>query len=197
MLIDRDHIALTAMYISLTALITSVINAVVSWTLTARNNPLRNDDLRAEEAAHADGVGVRLCCVNSIWILLTRSGKHLPQRWHMPLEDSLERIEMFLMGLSVGSWDRPYRTKVDEAEQAFREYRWAEGQRDEKNWEIAMSYLEEVREEIIKERQALLPRNLKAFHEAFNRTEQGHWALPVERERRAAQEAAQKSADPK
>jgi len=27
MLIDRDHIALTAMYISLTALLTSVINA--------------------------------------------------------------------------------------------------------------------------------------------------------------------------
>ena len=197
MLIDRDHIALTAMYISLTALIISVINAMVSWTSTARNNPLRNDNLRAEEAAYADGLGVRLCCVNSIWLLLTHSGKHLPQHWHMPLEDSLERIEMFLMGLSVASWDRPYRTKVDEAEQAFREYRWAEGHRDEKNWEMAMSYVEEVREEAIKERQALLQRNPKAFHEAFNRTEQGHWALPVERERRAPKEAAQKSADPR
>lgn len=197
MLIDRDYIALTAMYISLTALITSVINAVVSWTLTARNNPLRNDDLRAEEASHADGVGVRLCCVNSIWILLTQNGRHLPQRWHMSVEDSLERIEMFLMGLAVSSWDRTYRTKVDEAERAFREYRWAEGKRDETNWQIAMSYVEEVREEVIKERRALLPRNQKAFDEAFNRTQQGHWALPVERERRAEQEAAQKSADPK
>ena len=103
MFIDRDHIALTAMYISLTALTISVINAVVSWTLTARNNPLRNDNLRADEAAHADGVGVRLCCVNSIWILLTRDGKHLPPGWHIPLEDSLERIEMFLMGLSASS----------------------------------------------------------------------------------------------
>jgi hypothetical protein len=115
----------------------------------------------------------------------------------MPLEDSLERVEMFLMGLSVGSWDRPHRTKVDEAEQAFREYRWAEGQRDERNWETAMSYVEEVREEVLKERQALLPRNLKAFHEAFNRTQQAHWELPVERERREAQEAPQKAADPK
>jgi hypothetical protein len=197
MIVDRDHIALTAMYVSLTALVISTANSIVSWTLTARNNPLRNDDLRAKEAANADALGVRLCCVNSIWIFLTQSGRHLPQRWHMPLEDSLERIEMFLMGLSIGSWDRPYRTKVDDAERAFREYSWAEGQRDEKNWEIAMSYVEEVREEVIKERQAVLPRNLKSFHEAFNRTEQGHWALPVERERRAAQEAAQKSADPK
>ena len=197
MLIDRDHIALTAMYISLTALVTSVINAAVSWTLTARNNPLRNDDLRAKEAADADGVGVRLCCVNSIWLLLTREGKHLPQSWHMPLEDSLERIDMFLMGLSASSWDRSYRTKVDEAAEVFRGYRWAEGKRDEQTWEIAMSYVEEVREEVIKERRALLPRNQKAFDEAFNRTQQGHWALPVERERRAAQEAAQKPADPK
>jgi hypothetical protein len=197
MVIDRDHIALTAMYVSLTALIISVINAVVSWTLTARNNPLRNDNLRAEEAAYADGVGVRLCCVNSIWILLTRDGKHLPQRWHIPLEDSLERIEMFLMGLSVSSWGRTYKTKVDEAGRVFREYRWAEGNRDEANWEIAMSYIDEVREEVIKERRALLPRNQKAFEEAFNRTQQGHWALPVERERRAEQEASQKSAEPK
>jgi hypothetical protein len=74
MLIDRDHAALTAMYISLAALITGLTNAVVSWTLTARNNPLRNDNLRAEETAYADGVGVRLCCVNSIWIILTRNG---------------------------------------------------------------------------------------------------------------------------
>lgn len=197
MLIDRDHIALTAMYISLAALITSIINAAVSWTLTARNNPLRNDNLRTEEAAHADGVGVRLCCVNSIWLLLTRSGKHLPQRWHMPLEDSLERIEMFLMGLSASSWNRPYRAKVDEAERVFRGYRWAEGERDDKEWEIAMSYVEEVREEVIKERQALSPRNLKAFDEAFNRTQQSHWVFPVERERRAEQEADQKSVDPK
>ena len=197
MFIDRDHIALTALYISLTALITSMINAIVSWTLTVRNNPLRNDDLRAEEVAYADGVGVRLCCVNSIWIFLTRNGEHLPQRWHMPVEDSLERIEIFLMGLSVSSWDQPYRTKVDEAERTFREYRWAEGERDEKNWEIAMSYVEEVREEVIKERRALLPRNQKAFDEAFNRTQQSHWALPVERERRAAQEVTQKSGEPK
>jgi hypothetical protein len=197
MFIDRDHIALTAMYVSLTALIISVINAAVSWTLTARNNPLRNDNLRAEEAAYADGVGVRLCCVNSIWMLLTREGKHLPTRWHIPLAGSLERIEIFLMGLSVSSWDRPYVTKVDEAEQAFREYRWAEGNRDEANWEIAMSLIEEVRQEVLKERRALLPRNQKAFDEAFNRTQQGHWALPVESERRAKQEVAQNSADPK
>jgi hypothetical protein len=167
----------------------------VSWTLTARNNPLRNENLRAEEASYADGVGVRLCCVNSIWLLLTRGGERLPQRWHIPLEDSLERIEMFLMGLSVSSFDRSYRMKVDEAEKAFHAYRWAEGQRDEKNWEIAMSYVGEIREDVIEERRALLPRNLKSFHEAFNRTEQGHWALPVERERRAAQEVAQKSAN--
>ena len=115
----------------------------------------------------------------------------------MPLEDSLERIEMFLMGLSVSSWDRPYRTKVDEAERTFRKYRWADGERDEKNWEVAMSYLQEIREEVIKEHRALLPRNLKAFDEAFNRTQQSHWALPVERERRAAQDVTQKSADPK
>jgi hypothetical protein len=197
MLIDRDHVALTALYISLAALVTSLTNAVVSWTLTARNNPLRNDNLRAEEASYADGLGVRLCCVNSIWLILTRNGEHLPQRSHMPLDESLERIEMFLMGLSLSSWDRPYRTKVDEAERAFREYRWAEGGRDETNWKIAMSYVEEIRGEVIKERQALLQRNLKSFHEAFSRTEQSHWALPVERERRAAQEAAQKSADPK
>jgi hypothetical protein len=74
MLIDRDHVALTALYISLAALLTSLTNAVVSWTLTARNNPLRNDNLRVEESSYADGVGVRLCCVNSIWILLTRNG---------------------------------------------------------------------------------------------------------------------------
>jgi hypothetical protein len=194
MLIYRDHIALTAMYISVTALITSIINAAVSWTLTARNNPLRNDNLRAEEAAEADAVGVRLCCVNSIWLLLTRSGKHLPQRWHMPLEESLERIEMFLMGLSASSWNRPYSAKVEEAELAFREYRWAEEGRDEENWEIAMRCIEGVREEVIKERRALLPRNQKAFDEAFNRTQQTHWAMPVERERREKQ-AAQKSAD--
>jgi hypothetical protein len=130
-------------------------------------------------------------------MFLTRSGKHLPQHWHMPLEDGLERIDMFLMDLSVSSWNRPYRTKVDEAERLFREYRWAEGERDENNWEIVMSYVEEVREEVIKERRALLPRNQKAFDEAFNRTQQSHWALPVERERRVEQEAAQRSADPK
>jgi hypothetical protein len=197
MLIDRDHAALTAMYISLAALVTSLTNAVVSWTLTARNNPLRNDNLRAEEAAYADGVGVRLCCVNSIWLLLTSNGEHLPQHWHLHFEDSLERIEIFLMGLSVSSWERPYKTKVDEAERVFRQYRWAKGERDEKNWEIAMSYVEEVRDEVIKERGALLPRNLKAFDEAFNRTQQSHWALPVERERRAEREGAQKSAEPK
>jgi hypothetical protein len=197
MLIDRDHVALTALYISLAALITTITNAAVSWTLTARNNPLRNDNLRAEEAANADGVGVRLCCVNSIWLLLTRNGEHLPRRWQMPLADSLERIEMFLMGLSVSSWGRPYSTKVEEAERAFREYRWAEGEPDEKNWEIAMSYVGEVREEVIKEHRALLPRNLKAFEEAFNRTQQSHWALPVGQERPAAQETALKPSDPK
>jgi hypothetical protein len=113
------------------------------------------------------------------------------------LEDSLERIEMFLMGLSVSSWDRSYRTKVDEAGRTFREYRWADGEREEKKWEVAMSYVEEIRAEVMKERGALLPRNLKAFDEAFNRTQQSHWALPVEREKRAAQDVAQKSADPK
>jgi hypothetical protein len=47
-------------------------------------------------------------------MFLTQGGKHLPQHWHMPLEDSLERIKMFLMGLSIGSWERPYRAKVHE-----------------------------------------------------------------------------------
>ena len=115
----------------------------------------------------------------------------------MPLEDSLERIEMFLMGLSVSSWDRPLGRKWMRQSKRFRESRWADGERDEKHWEVAMSYVEEIREEVIKEGRALLPRNSKAFDEAFNRTQQSHWALPVERERRAAQDVTQKSADPK
>jgi hypothetical protein len=93
MLIDRDHIALTAMYLSLAALITSIINATVSWTLTARNNPLRNDTLRAEEAAHADGVGVRLCCVNSIWILLTRNGNIFLNAGTCPWRTALSELK--------------------------------------------------------------------------------------------------------
>ena len=185
----RLHVllSLTALYISLAALITSLTNAVASWTLTARNNPLRNDNLRARNLLRRSCRGTSLLCQFDLDAFDPRRGTS-SSRWHMPLEDSLERIEMFLMGLSVSSWDRPYRTRVDEAERAFREYRWADGERDEKNWEVAMSYVEEIRAEVIKERRALLPRNLKAFDEAFNRTQQAHWALPVERERRAAQD---------